>query len=163
MQIETGTVIPAGYLVKVTTWENDGDDYDTCLVSGLTEQEKDFLVYIIPLFKSAHVFPGEVAGYGNEDATFALMAGVVEIAEANGTQAQVQRFFNMSCEEIIEYIDDDCEDAIDDFMQEAQAFLSIPMSYDDTFVRVVETVEVVYLDKEIVFPTIPTGQVVFKR
>jgi|AGFT01.1.fsa_nt_gi hypothetical protein len=36
----SGTTIPKGYAVSITSWENDGDDYDTCHWTGLESKNE---------------------------------------------------------------------------------------------------------------------------
>lgn len=35
-----GTVIPAGYMLGITTWENDADHYKTIFKTGLQSKEE---------------------------------------------------------------------------------------------------------------------------
>lgn len=46
-------LIPAGYRVEVTSWENDGDNYNTKSISGIkSESAVQFVVDICKLHKS---------------------------------------------------------------------------------------------------------------
>lgn len=38
----TQTIIPAGYRLTVTSWENDADNYNTKVVEGLSKEECQF-------------------------------------------------------------------------------------------------------------------------
>ena len=53
--------IEAGYLVKITTWENDADNYNTTEFSGLTKDQAQLIIDIASLFSSN----GRGIGYGN--------------------------------------------------------------------------------------------------
>lgn len=58
--------IKPGYLLKVTTWENDGDNYNTCDIAGLTEAEVRFYLHVCNKFKCSNW--AEHAGcFGNEE------------------------------------------------------------------------------------------------
>lgn len=54
-------IVP-GYRVQVTTWENDGDNYNTEAMDGLDENEVRFVLHVCKLFGSS--FPNSL---GNED------------------------------------------------------------------------------------------------
>ncbi len=59
------TEIKAGYRLTVTSWENDGDNYNTKSQDGLTKEESVFLVELITLFKSRHNRHGLSRTFGN--------------------------------------------------------------------------------------------------
>ena len=44
--------IQAGYLLKLTSWENDGDHYRTIDLSGLTKGEVTYAIKLAKLFRS---------------------------------------------------------------------------------------------------------------
>lgn len=44
-------MIPKGYQVHITTWENDGDNYSTQILSGLTAGDVTFYIAIASKFK----------------------------------------------------------------------------------------------------------------
>jgi hypothetical protein len=44
------STIPAGYIVSITTYENDGDNYRTDDYFGLTKEEVNFYKWIISFF-----------------------------------------------------------------------------------------------------------------
>lgn len=46
------TIIPAGYRMSITSWENDADYYKTKILEGLSEDEVRFYAALLPLFKS---------------------------------------------------------------------------------------------------------------
>jgi hypothetical protein len=50
--VKKDNVIPPGYQLHVTTWENDGDHYQRKILSGLTEKEVRFYVDLGERFKS---------------------------------------------------------------------------------------------------------------
>lgn len=52
------TIIPAGYRLTITSWENDGDHYQTIVVAGLTTARVRFIIELCKLFRSHHSVPG---------------------------------------------------------------------------------------------------------
>lgn len=56
------TVIPAGYRVSVTSWENDADHRKTNVFEGLTKERVEFLAELLPHFKSGSNNGGKTFG-----------------------------------------------------------------------------------------------------
>ena len=54
----TTNQIEAGYRLTVTSWENDGDNYNTKTVEGYTLEEVTFLVELCNLFRSRNQVKG---------------------------------------------------------------------------------------------------------
>jgi len=48
------TIIPSGYRISITTWENDGDNYNTKVVYGLNKDFASFIVEFCRLFEHSH-------------------------------------------------------------------------------------------------------------
>lgn len=46
------TIIPVGYRISVTTWENDGDNYRTETIEGVDKKHVPFIVAVCRLLKS---------------------------------------------------------------------------------------------------------------
>lgn len=44
--------VPAGYLLKITTWENDADNYSTTEISGLSKEDVPLYLHLASLFRS---------------------------------------------------------------------------------------------------------------
>jgi hypothetical protein len=57
-------MIKAGYLLQITTWENDGDNYSTKSFSGLDYNECVFMAKVCELFASRY---SNLKGFGNSD------------------------------------------------------------------------------------------------
>lgn len=57
-------MLKQGYLLEVTTWENDGDYYQTKQLSGLTKNQVTFLVTLMEYFKLGTNTPSRYA-FGN--------------------------------------------------------------------------------------------------
>lgn len=59
-------MIPAGYQLQITSWENDADCYKTQVFSGLTKEDCQFLIELGKLFRSDYrVKKGEKAFGGS--------------------------------------------------------------------------------------------------
>ena len=56
--------IPAGYQLHIKTWENDADHYLTQVISGLTEEDVKFHLFIVSHFYSRNGFSFK-RGLGN--------------------------------------------------------------------------------------------------
>lgn len=52
MKLKFGQTIPKGYIVEVTSWENDGDDYDTIQKFEADSGFVEVVQRLAPLFKS---------------------------------------------------------------------------------------------------------------
>jgi hypothetical protein len=125
---------PAGYQIRVTTWENDGDDYETNIISGLTYEDAKFYQELSNLFTSRNN-PKLGGGMGNED------------QDAEGLK--------IALEEVLENhpkISDNLKLEIEDAKSEDDAiyaffyeFLNDPVQYDYGFCRVAESFKVFYL------------------
>lgn len=46
------TIIPAGYRLTVTSWENDADAYNTLVAEGLSKERAQFLIEAVELCRS---------------------------------------------------------------------------------------------------------------
>lgn len=44
--------IPKGYEIHISSWENDGDDYSTQVISGLSKEDVKFYIETIKLFSA---------------------------------------------------------------------------------------------------------------
>lgn len=70
------TVIPAGYRVTVTSWENDADHYKSTVFEGLTKERVNFLAELLPHFYSGSNNRGQTFGnmYEPSDSRYAEAA-----------------------------------------------------------------------------------------
>ena len=59
--------IPAGYQIQVTSWENDADNYNTEIISGLDLQTAQFFIELGQLFAKSHHEKGGIAGNSYEE------------------------------------------------------------------------------------------------
>lgn len=54
--------IPPGLRLQVTTWENDGDNYNTESMDGLSKDEVRFIIHVCKLFKCGDLGNEELHG-----------------------------------------------------------------------------------------------------
>jgi len=145
MLVETGSTIPKGYSVSVTSWENDGDHYSTIVHHGLTEIQGKFLVAVAKLFKSRHN-GGRGKYFGNGDITDTAVERIVEIVtEDFESNEEVLKLFNFDL-----LADDVDKYEVVYFLQET--LLSYPVEYDSDFCRVAETIKLYFLEEDFVVP-----------
>ena len=45
-------IIPSGYQLHITSWENDADNYKTKILSGLTKEDVQFYLHFLNHFES---------------------------------------------------------------------------------------------------------------
>lgn len=154
--------IKAGYRVHVTTWENDGDNYKTKTVEGLTENETHFLVEFCKLFYSGNQQDG---CYGNlchgEVCKHALVKDVVKIAKKLpvdgkifGSLQEVVGEFNKIIDgltEDIDYLDLDKEFVKSSFavISYIASLFGFTQSEYYTF-RVFSEIEIDYIPNEVI-------------
>ena len=77
-----------GYLLKITTWENDADNYNTVDFDGLDVNQTNMLIDIAELFESRH----SQQGFGNSDCSganrdllFSKIDAIIEEYRSKGT------------------------------------------------------------------------------
>ncbi|QBX32819.1 hypothetical protein Asfd1_193 [Aeromonas phage Asfd_1] len=152
MQFAPGTVIPEGYIFKITTWENDGDDYDDIIHVGRPMKDIEFFEKIKPIFKSRH---GKYKGYGNNDYNPEMAADLFEIfAENMHLAAQFEYYLGLT-PNMYDTGDEDYTNLFnhEDFCEMVQENITgYAKQYDCDFIRVVESIEVQYNPSEYVVP-----------
>ena len=125
------TIIPAGYRLSVVSWENDGDNYRTEVLEGLTAEQVKFYVAVCKLFYSEN-------GYSRNDKTcFGNMyePSEAELQEAYAAVKQVAESFRglVATEEL--------DNAIEDPLDFIAKFISYSPDYTT---RVFESCKVEY-------------------
>lgn len=162
MKIETGTVIPAGYMMTFLTWENDGDHYKETNIMGLEYEEVEYLSRLMPLFASKNCRKNK--GYGNADFNDDIVFELIEKTQESERE-MLEKFFaikvpadfkHMADDELVSYDEDDVRMKI-------QKITGTPVEYDYDFIRVMDTVRVYEFASEFVIPKLPEGRTVFKR
>ena len=128
-------LLTQGYRITVTSWENDADNYNTKIISGLSLEDAKFTVDFIKLFKSQNDIP---AGIGNM-----YDPNPIEISEAHQAVAEV---FNKH-EWPAHFTFEDWHDVAYD----------LGLSRGEFFTRVMESFVVEYIPEDIVIKNV-TGE-----
>lgn len=111
------TTIPAGYRVSVTSWENDGDNYNTEILEGLSKEAVMFIVAFCHKFWSQndHTHPGCFGNmYEPSDAKLdAVIFSLRDLITTNLTT--ISEILECDPDEVAEGFDDDVlEDIINE-------------------------------------------------
>jgi hypothetical protein len=124
------TIIPAGYRITCTSWENDGDNYNTKTVEGLTREHVHLYTDLLKLLSRRH----KDGDHGNlyepgEDECQALADDVKAVlAKHEGNDAIPDDIDLSDVDSVVEYF---C-DVVGDFTGSSEHYLT----------RVVESVQV---------------------
>lgn len=135
-------MIKPGYQLHIITWENDGDNYKTEILNGLTEADVRFYVHIVKRFNSrnAHTNPGLGNSYNKVEVLTGLAA---EALAANpGVSDEIRDAWNY-------YLEGEYPEDIIELYTE---LLGTPDEYyfnEYGFCRVCEAFKVFYIPKSI--------------
>lgn len=145
------TVIPAGYRVSITSWENDADHRKTKVFEGLTKERVEFLAELLPHFTS---------GSNNGKKTFGNMYEPSDerlAAACNRIREIMERHRAALTEDELEILDESAgvdleedyasgNDAMFTFVNVAREFLGYSEDYD---FRVFDYMQVEFVPHEI--------------
>lgn len=127
------TIIPVGYRVTVTSWENDADNYNTEMLEGLSENAVKFVIDLCKLCYSQNNWKGP-KGFGNMyDPSEGEMEGFLEA---------IQGVIDSHPDHGMEYCD-----TPDGVMETIISELGL--SGGEYYVRVLESVKIEYVPEEI--------------
>lgn len=136
------TTIPKGYQIHVTTWENDGDNYKTKIISGLTGAKVKMLYQLAKFFESGTnnnaTGPDGRGNYGNADNSYDSHGGGSYHVHFNSSEFE---------KEFLEFCEKHNIDS-EDFHEET-FFEIIGTWCEGEYIRVMEKVEVYYVPEEI--------------
>jgi hypothetical protein len=97
------TIIPAGYRVTVTSWENDADNYKDTIHEGLSKERVEYILELCNLFKSGSNNGGKTFGNMHESTPLSRVAkaeqavrAVLEKYRAVLNECELE---NLECEE----------------------------------------------------------------
>lgn len=153
MKFAPGTVIPEGYVIKITSWENDGDDYDDVIHTGRPMKDIEFFEKIKPIFSSCH--DGKNKGYGNRDYNPGMAADLFEIFVENmHLSLQFKHYLGLT-PDMYDPLDGDYTNSFshDNFCKMVKENITgYAKQYDFDFIREVESIEIEYNPSEYVVP-----------
>jgi len=153
-----GTTIPKGYALSITTWENDGDEYDTNTVTGLTKEQVNEYLLVLGWF--AHC-ADDLAGEDLNCSDF--LERLFEQYKSGKLSLEfISTFTNsefpaIDCSDVEQEIwaellhssnDDDVYDRLHDILGRSEY-------YDESYMRVVCKVKVHHFEEEFVIPNTP--------
>lgn len=132
--------IPAGYQLQSTTWENDGDNYKTQILSGLRVEDVWFYLELAKPFSRQGKF-------GNENIEAADLIPIVQRALAKHPDISTVVRENWLPDPEVESADEYFDDLMDNLRED---LLGGPdESYDSNFCRVFEGFKVFYFPVDI--------------
>lgn len=137
MKVMSGCKFKKGFMIEITSWENDGDHYLTKIIDGLTKEEVNQFSYVMPFFRSE--WCTESGRFGNKDfCMFSVEEVLMEgIDEGKLTREFLGKFF--------------FEDGHPD-LDKIQTLLGCPVEYDYDFIRVFESMKIYHLPEDVVIP-----------
>lgn len=165
MNIRLGSTIPKGYVIDVTTYENDGDNYKTKTLFEVEEHELQQFKYLLKKFKSRHSSTKAEHYCGNtpfSDCSPIIYEYLVEGLFSDQLQPEfIKKVFGIEVD-LGDKSEEDEARAFDLFFVKgdeiSQGLIDIlgyaSEYYDYDFLRVVERVEFAYIEEEIVLPTV---------
>ena len=147
------TAIPPGYQLHTTTWENDGDNYQTKILSGLSKEDVEFYISILEQCGSKYNSRKFAKGFGNDEISAEELLSIVKQAvdEHPGISAEVKKKYEHN-------INVDSDDYDEDVAADAAAVihdelcadaLGATIDYEDytNFIRVVEDIKVFFIEQ----------------
>lgn len=155
-----GTTIPKGYLVKIVSWENDGDYYKTNVIGALTENGARYTVEFANKFKSRNARYNR--GLGNGPVSAHEILGIMkelyakypkEVANDSVEYLELEIPFYLDKEKFDEWIDENVNDELDDTVKEyISGFIGSTVDECSDYVRVCESTTIYYLESDVVVP-----------
>ena len=135
-------MILKGYQLNVTTWENDGDMYNTITLHGLEKENAQFLLGICQMFESVN---SKAGCYGNSDFSYSDSADKLSLV--NRTAILAARY-NQT--EVLGYINGitDTEEAFE-YIMEMFVYEMIGYAYESSYIRVFESATCYYIPEDI--------------
>lgn len=146
-----GQTIKSGYIVKVTAWENDADDYSYTVINGLTEKEVSFYKEWLPGYISC-----SSGGMGNDNFNF-----IKAITHLHSLRDKYMEEIDSQLD-IDLYDVDSIELALEDknfveynkelLYNAIEGILGRPVQYYGDFVRVFDGLNVYLLKEDVIIP-----------
>lgn len=150
-----GQHIPAGLLVQITSWENDGDDYRTEDLYNFPEKHINELLTVLQWFSAKE------SDLGNQEVHIEVLAERLINAYHEGSLSKefIQSYFKLPSlpredaleEEFNAFYDAVNSNILDDFYK----FLSYPVQYDYGHCRCVSNVSIRRIEEDIIIPELP--------
>ena len=141
--IKQNTVIPKGLQMHIDTWENDGDNYKTQVLSGLTKEDILFYIDILNLFGGSNLdSDGKmIPDFGNDDIHHSLICNYIASIMDNHSNISLS-------------VKDVWTESLNDNYSMVDAIYNIlgaPVECEYGFCRVFEDFRVYNIPEEIIF------------
>lgn len=155
-----GETIPKGYILEVTSWENDGDDYDTIQKRGASFELIDVVTRLFPLFKCKHNRPDK--GFGNTSEGEVDNWDLVEASWFALKDLDKELVYKvLGCDILsldFESEDDISNEVIDNFGSKIKDFVRNHITGYSEFYdfRVAEQLKVYFLKEDVIIPSVAT-------
>lgn len=142
--------LPSGYQLHITTWENDADNYQIKIMSGLTKEDVDFYLDMARKFKSRNQ---DKSCWGNQEVAADDLVPFIDglLAKHTGLSEKVRAYWSIE-DELGDY-----DMAEDDVKYEmyldilSENVLGQPGEYYDLgFCRVFAEFKVLFIPAEVV-------------
>lgn len=157
-----GKTIPKGYALSITTWENDGDEYDTNVVTGLTKEQVNEHLLVLGWFSHcANDLGGENLCYPD------FLDRLFDNYKSGKLSLEFISTFTKS-----EFPAIDCSDVEQEIWAELlhpdidsdrlYDLLGCSEYYDELYMRVVSNVTVHHFEEDLVIPNTPPPIAEFK-
>ena len=142
------TIIPSGYRVTITSWENDADNYKTEFMEGLQKPSVEFLIDFAKLFYSQNNYRGP-KGHGNMYDPSASELNSFSEACVEVINKHINRDTESN---LLQYFWDDYNVCLYDDQHDGVMELAyeLGLSGGDFFTRVFESAKVEYIPSEII-------------
>lgn len=140
--------INKGYQLHITAWENDGDNYKTKVISGLSKEDTKFYIQLASLFTSRN--SGNPKGFGNGGITEcgdkyhnSCMEDVVEAISRvvadnpNASKEITNPYISEDFDEVYEYL-------VEDLLGYTEQYCD-----EEYFCRVFESFKVYYFPEDV--------------
>lgn len=155
MSLKYGDHVSSGYVIQVTSWENDGDDYETNEIQELTLDEVEYFKQVLPLFASINNGGSDVS-YGNDDFNEGLIFDIANLIDSGKITEEFSikhLGIHLNYAEILENTGEVAGVSVGSIITKLHKFLGVPANYDYDFIRVVEKYSVLRFSESFTIPS----------
>lgn len=133
-ELINGLNVKSGYLISVTTWENDADDFSTQYFDGLTLEEVTMFSSVLMIFKPSYHGGEDLCNEDFYDIEDGIRSHLDKLlSESKISQDFVDKYFPRH-----------------NLLKALQTILGEPVQYDYDFIRVFDEMKVYFVDKPII-------------
>lgn len=151
-----GETIPKGFVIEVTSWENDGDNYKTVQQTGISTEYMNVVKRLAPLFRSRCNNRGCFGNTCEGEVVPEILVEAVQVVLKDLNPEDVYKVLDYDImsidfenEDFLENQIEEAADAISEFVRDEM--LGSSEFYD---FRVIERVIVYYLPEDVIIPSV---------